>query len=82
MSTGDARNAPRAVTYLLIVAGVLFAVVAVIYLTRTANGLPSFFPGHLAGSSRKHSKHGVAAIALALVSWAGAWLTSGRKSTP
>jgi hypothetical protein len=78
-AAGSRRNAPIAVTGALIVLGVLFVVVAVVYFTSTAAGLPSFFPGHQAGSSHHHTKHDVVFLALALVSFIGAWLATGRR---
>lgn len=80
MVTPTTRNTPPVVTYALVVLGVLFAVVGVIYFTRTAANLPSFFPGHLAGSAHKHTKHGMAAVGVALVLWIGAWLSTGRRA--
>jgi hypothetical protein len=59
-------------------------VVAVIYWVDTASSLPSFFPGHQAGSTHHHVKHGVAAFVVALACFAFAWFQSGpreREST-
>lgn len=79
-SSPSSRNAPVAVTAGLIVLGLLFAVVGVVYLAKTAAQLPSFFPGHQAGSAHHHAKHALVAFALAIVSWAGAWFSSGRRT--
>ena len=79
-SSPSSRNAPVAVTAGLIVLGLLFAVVGVVYLTKTAAQLPSFFPGHQAGSAHHHTKHALVAFALAIVSWAGAWFSTGRRA--
>jgi len=79
-SSPSSRNAPVAVTAGLIVLGMLFAVVGVVYLAKTAAQLPSFFPGHQAGSAHHHSKHALVAFALAIVSWAGAWFSTGRRA--
>jgi hypothetical protein len=68
------------VTAGLIVLGLLFAVVGVVYLAKTAAQLPSFFPGHQAGSAHHHTKHALVAFALAIVSWAGAWFSTGRRA--
>jgi hypothetical protein len=70
------------VTAGLIVLGLLFAAVGVVYLAKTAAQLPSFFPGHQAGYAHHHTKHALVAFALAIVSWAGAWFSSGRRSRP
>jgi hypothetical protein len=76
------RNAPAAVTIGLIVLGIVFAVIGVVYFVDTAAHLPSFFPGHQAGDTKHHVKHGLLAIVLAVVCWVGAWLSSGTKQSP
>jgi len=82
MTASTAAGSRRLVlTTGLIILGVVFAVVGVIYEVRTAGHLPSFFPGHQAGSTTHHIKHGLAAFALALVAWIGAWFSIGRRST-
>jgi hypothetical protein len=64
--------------------GVLLIVVAFIYFLDTAHGLPSFFPGHVsAGNSEAthhHTKHGIAALVVALACFAFAWFQSGPKT--
>ncbi|MEA2309131.1 MAG: hypothetical protein QOG41_145 [Thermoleophilaceae bacterium] len=57
--------------------GVVFLVVAAVYFTQTADALPSFFPGHKAGSSHHHVKHGVAALVVGLGCFVFAWFQSG-----
>lgn len=64
----------------LAILGLVLIVVAVIYLTKSAEQLPSFFPGHQAGSAHKHSKHGLAALILAVLSFLGAWFSLGSRS--
>ncbi len=76
----SARNAPVAVTAALVILGVIFAAVGVLYLAKSAGQLPSFLPGHQAGSGHHHTKHALAAFALAIVSWAGAWFTTGKRT--
>jgi len=73
------RNAPLGVTAALIVLGLVFAAVGVVYLAETAAHLPSFFPGHQAGLAHHHTKHALVAFALALLSWIGAWFASGTR---
>ena len=63
-----------------IVLAVLFVGLAVVYFTKTAQDLPSWLPGHQAGSTRHHVKHGVAMIALALASVVGVWMLSGASA--
>jgi hypothetical protein len=60
-----------------IVVGVLLVVVAVVYFVDSADALPSFFPGHQAGSSHHHTKHGIAALVLGLGSFVVAWFQTG-----
>ena len=79
-STSADRNAPRFVTALLVVLGIALIVIGVVYLTQTANQLPSFFPGHQAGSSHHHAKHGVAALILGVLAFLGAWMSAGKKA--
>lgn len=63
-----------------VVAGVVLLVVAAIYMADPASSLPSFFPGHEAGSSRHHVKHGIAALVVALGCFALAWFQTEPKS--
>ena len=45
--------------------GVVLLVVAAVYFLMPADQLPGFFPGHLAGDSHVHTKHGIVAGAVA-----------------
>jgi uncharacterized membrane protein HdeD (DUF308 family) len=64
-----------------VVLGVLLIVVAVIYFVDTAHSLPSFFPGHIAkGGNFHHTKHGIAALVVALACFAFAWFQTGPKA--
>jgi hypothetical protein len=67
----------RLLITLAVVAGVVLLVVAGIYLAEPAKSLPSFFPGHEAGSGHHHSKHGIAAFVVALGCFVFAWFASG-----
>lgn len=63
--------------------GIVFLVIAVIYFVEPAGSLPSFFPGHEAGSSHHHAKHGIAAIVVSLAFFVFAWFQSGpSEKTP
>lgn len=68
------------VVIILGVVGVLFLVVAFIYFTKPAEMLPSFFPGHQAGLTKIHYKHGIGALILSVGSFILAWFQSGKKS--
>ncbi len=64
--------------------GVLLIVVAVIYFVEPAHSLPSFFPGHVsatdAEATHHHTKHGIAALVVALACFAFAWFQTGPKA--
>jgi hypothetical protein len=60
-----------------VLAGLVLLAVAVIYWVDPAKSLPSFFPGHSAGSSHHHIKHGIAAFVVALGAFAFAWFQTG-----
>ncbi len=64
------------------IVGVILLGVGVMYLTQTADHLPSFFPGHSATATPdKHSKHGIASIVVAVFLFVFAWFATGKKST-
>jgi hypothetical protein len=58
----------------------VFVVVGIIYFVTPANNLPAFFPGHDAAMTKAHTKHGLAAIILALGAVAFGWFQSGPRS--
>lgn len=59
------------------VLGVVFLIVAVLYFTQSASALPGFLPGHEAGVATHHTKHGILAIALAVVCFVAARFING-----
>lgn len=61
----------------VVLVGLLFLAIAVVYFVEPAGSLPSFFPGHAAGSSHHHAKHGIAALIVALACFVFAWFQSG-----
>jgi amino acid transporter len=64
-----------------IAVGVLLIVIAIVYWVDTADALPSFFPGHEAGSSHHHVKHGLAAFILGVGAFIFAWFQTGPATT-
>jgi uncharacterized membrane protein HdeD (DUF308 family) len=63
-------------------AGVILIVIAIVYFAEPAKSLPSFFPGHQAGSTHHHAKHGIAALLLGIGAFVLAWFQTGpRKRT-
>ena len=73
-----ARNR-KWLVWLAVVLGIALIVIAVIYWVEPAGSLPSFFPGHEAGSSHHHVKHGIAAFLVGLACLAFAWFNTGPK---
>jgi len=61
--------------------GIALIVIAIVYWAEPAKSLPSFFPGHEAGSSHHHIKHGIASLLVGLALLAFAWFQSGPKRT-
>jgi uncharacterized membrane protein HdeD (DUF308 family) len=68
----------------VVLLGVLLVVVAVVYFVQPAHSLPSFFPGHVsatdAEATHHHTKHGIAALVVALACFAFAWFQTGPKA--
>ena len=69
----------RTLAALAVVLGIALVAVAVVYWVEPAKSLPSFFPGHQAGSSHHHTKHGVASFLVGLACFAFAWFNTGPK---
>lgn len=69
-----------------VILGVVLVAVAVVYFVTPAHSLPSFFPGHTSATSAEadhhHTKHGLAALILALACFVFAWFQTGPKSAP
>jgi len=42
--------------------------------------MPGWFPGHEAGSTRHHVKHGIAALMLGLGAFVLAWFQTGPRA--
>jgi hypothetical protein len=61
--------------------GLVFLAIAIVYFVEPASSLPSFFPGHEAGSSHHHTKHGIAALVLAAACFVFAWFQSGPSES-
>jgi Na+/H+ antiporter NhaD/arsenite permease-like protein len=79
-------NAPtlRKLVIPAVLVGILLIVVAIVYFVTPEKSLPSFFPGHASASSAEanhhHSKHGIAALIVALALFAFAWFQTGPKT--
>jgi uncharacterized membrane protein HdeD (DUF308 family) len=79
-NAAGSRHTSPLVTAALVLIGIVLLVIAIVYFAEPAKSLPSFFPGHAAGSTHHHAKHGLLALILGLVSLAGAWMTTGKRT--
>jgi hypothetical protein len=66
---------------LAIVVGIVLIAIAAVYWAEPAKSLPSFFPGHQAGSAHHHVKHGIAALFVGLACLVFAWFNTGGDRT-
>jgi hypothetical protein len=64
-----------------VIVGLLLIALAVLYWAEPAKSLPSFIPGHEAGSGHHHVKHGIAAFLLGLACLVFAWFQTGGDRT-
>jgi preprotein translocase subunit SecY len=83
MSGSSSRSSGR--TILAVILGVIaliFVVVAVIYLAEPAKSLPSFIPGHIAGSSGHHPLKATGCLVVGIVFAVGAWFALAFKPKP
>ena len=72
----------RALAGLAVIIGIALIAIAIVYWAEPAKSLPSFFPGHQAGSSHHHTKHGIASFLVGLACLAFAWFNTGPKRAP
>jgi hypothetical protein len=63
-----------------IIIGIALIVIAIVYWAEPAGSLPSFFPGHDAGSNHHHVKHGLLAFILGVGCFVFAWFQTGPAS--
>lgn len=66
-----------AVVWGAVVAGFVLLALAVLYWVEPASSLPTFIPGHEAGSSHHHIKHGIAALFVGLALLVFGWFQTG-----
>jgi hypothetical protein len=72
-----------ALVVVAVVAGVVLIALSFLYWIEPAGSLPSWLPGHTAGSSHHHVKHGLAAFLVGLACLVFAWFRSApRKKDP
>ena len=69
----------RSVTALLIIVGILLVGLSFVYFTHTADALPHWLPGHQAGLTKVHTKHGLGSLLLGIGAFIWAWFQSAPK---
>jgi hypothetical protein len=62
------------------IAGVALIAIAIIYFAEPAKSVPAWLPGHEAGSTHHHVKHGIAALMLGLGAFVLAWFQTGPRT--
>lgn len=67
---------------LAVLIGVLLLIAAVFYFITPAANLPGFLPGHEAGVTTPHTKHGILALALAVCAFVAARFFYGSAPDP
>ena len=84
-STSGSAERSSGRTILAVILGIialLFIVVAVIYIAEPANSLPSFIPGHIAGSSGHHPLKATGSLVVGIIFAIGAWFALAYKPKP
>jgi uncharacterized membrane protein HdeD (DUF308 family) len=69
----------RLLVVIAVIAGIALIAIGIVYFVEPAESLPSFFPGHQAGSNHHHVKHGIAAVLLGAACLVFAWFRSAPK---
>jgi ammonia channel protein AmtB len=69
----------RPVIVIATVAGIVLIALAVFYWVEPAKSLPSWLPGHEAGSNHHHFKHGLASFLVGVALLIFAWFQSAPR---
>jgi hypothetical protein len=67
----------RLLATIAVIVAIALIVIAVVYWVEPAKSLPSFFPGHEAGSNHHHVKHGIASFLVGVACLVFAWFQTG-----
>jgi preprotein translocase subunit SecY len=84
-STSGSRERSSGRTLLAVILAIIAVigiVVAIIYLAEPAKSLPSFIPGHIAGSSGHHPLKATGSFVVGVIFAVGAWFTLVYKPKP
>jgi hypothetical protein len=74
------KSRSSALVVIAVVAGLALIAVGVVYWIEPAGSLPSWAPGHEAGSGHHHVKHGLAAFLLGVALLVFAWFQTGPNA--
>jgi hypothetical protein len=84
-STSGSAGRSSGRTILAVILGIIaliFIVIAIIYVAEPAKSLPSFVPGHIAGSTGHHPLRAVGSLVIGIVFAVGAWFALAYKPRP
>jgi hypothetical protein len=84
-STSGSAERSSGRTILAVICGIIALigiVVAIIYLAEPAKSLPSFLPGHIAGSTGHHPLRAVGSLIVGILFAVGAWFALAYKPKP
>jgi hypothetical protein len=70
----------RPLIVLAVIVGIALIGLAGVYWAEPAKSLPSWIPGHEAGSNHHHVKHGIAAFLVGLACLVFAWFQTGPRT--
>ena len=71
--SGTRSSGKRIGALVLAIVGILLIILGLIYVVTAAGSLPSFIPGHIAGSTGHHPLRVGVALVVGLVLLGGAW---------
>ena len=80
--SGTRSSGKRVGALILAIVGILFLILALIYVVTAAGSLPSFIPGHINGSTGHHPLRAGVALVVGLVLLGGAWWLGLRGRKP
>lgn len=73
------KSRSRLLAGIALLAGLVLIALAVLYWVEPAGSLPSWIPGHEAGSDHHHVKHGIAAFLVGAALLVYAWFHTGDQ---
>ena len=79
--SAERSSGRKILAVILGIVAVMFIVVAIIYVA-PAKSLPSFIPGHIAGSTGHHPIRAIGSLVVGIIFAVGAWFTLAYKPKP